>query len=68
MGQGDIILPGTSKMMTDVAMMPPILMAGLSSASYKTKRSDRTLTGATLEEEILSQCGERPLGVSNYHA
>ena len=41
--------------MTDVKMVPPILMAGLRSASYKTKRSDRTLTGAKLEMEILSQ-------------
>ena len=47
--------------MTDVTMMPNILMAGLRSASYKTKRSDRTLTGATLEMEILSQCAERAL-------
>ena len=48
-GQGVDRLPsGTSKMMTDVAMVPPIFMAGLRSASYKTKRSDRTLTGATI--------------------
>ena len=45
-------------MSTDVAMVPPFLMAGIKSASYKTKRSDRTLTGATIEMEILSQCGE----------
>ena len=38
--------------MTDVTMLSPILMAGLRSASYKTKKSDRTLTGATLEMEI----------------
>ena len=56
MGQGDDRLPGTDRMLTDVAMVPPILMAGLRSASYKTKRSDHTLTGATLEMEILSQC------------
>ena len=49
--------------MTDVAMVPPILMAGLRSASCKTKRSDRTHTGATLEMEILSQCGENTLGI-----
>ena len=48
-------------MLTDVAMVPPILMAGIKSAGYKTKRSDRTLTGATLEMEILSQCGESTL-------
>ena len=61
MGQGDDRLPGTDRMLTDVAMVPPILMEGLKSASYKTKRSDRTLTGATLEMEILSQCGESTL-------
>ena len=46
MGQGDDRLPGTDRILTDVAMVTPILMAGLRSASYKTKRSDRTLTGA----------------------
>ena len=61
MGQGDDRLPGTDRMLTDVAMVPLILMAGLKSASYKTKRSDRTLTGAMLEMEILSQCGESTL-------
>ena len=40
-------LPGTERMVTDVSMVPLILMAGFKSASYKTKRSDRTLTGAT---------------------
>ena len=59
MGQGDNRLPGTDKKkMTDV---PPILMAGLSSVSFKIKRSDRTLTGAKLEMEILSQCGQSTL-------
>ena len=48
-GQGDDRLPGISKTMIDVALVQPILMAGLRSASYKNKRSDRTLTGATLE-------------------
>ena len=38
--------------------MPPILMAGIKSTCYKSKRSDRTLTGAKLEMEIFSQCGE----------
>ena len=61
MGQGDDRLPGTDRRLTDVAMVPSILMAGLKSASYKTKRSDRTLTGAKLEIEILSQCGESTL-------
>ena len=58
LGQGDDRLPGTDRILTDVAMVPPILMAGKKSTGYKTKRSDRTLTGATLEMEILSQCGE----------
>ena len=56
MGQGDDGLPGTHRKLTDVTMAPSILMAGLRSASYKTKRSDRTLTGATLEMKKLSQC------------
>ena len=55
LGQGDDRLPGTDRMLTDVAMVPPILMAGLKSTGHKSKRSDRTLTGATLEIEILSQ-------------
>ena len=58
LGQGDYQLSGTDKMLTDVAMVPPILMAGIKSTGYKSKRSDRTLTGATLEMEILRQCGE----------
>ena len=37
LGQCDDRLPGTDRMLTDVAMMPPILMAGIKSASYKTK-------------------------------
>ena len=57
MEQGDDRLPGTSRTMTDVTMVPSILMTGIRSASYKTKSSDRTLTGATEEREILSQCG-----------
>ena len=58
LGQGDYQLSGTDKMLTDIRMVPPILMAGIKSTGYKSKRSDRTLTGATLEMEILSQCGE----------
>ena len=54
LGQIDDRLPGTDRILTDIAMVPPILMAGLKSASYKTKRTDRTLT-ATSEMEILSQ-------------
>ena len=65
LGQGDDRLPGTDtfKLLTDVAMVPPIHKAGTKSASYKTKKSERTLTGATLEMEILSQCGESTLKV-----
>ena len=58
LGQGDYQLPGTDRMLTNVAMVPPILMAGIKSTGYKSKRSDRTLTRASLEMEILSQCGE----------
>ena len=58
LGQGDYQLPGTDRRLTDVAMVPPIFMAGIKSTCYKSKRSDRILTGATLEMEILSQCGE----------
>ena len=58
LGQGDDRLPGTDSMLTDVAMVPPILMAGIKPTGYKTKRTDRTLTGATWEMEIFSQCGE----------
>ena len=65
LGQGDDRLPGTDRMLTNVAIVPPILMTGIKSASYKTKKSDRTLTGATLEMEILSQYGRVPLKVSN---
>ena len=54
LGQGDDRLPGADRILTDVAMVPPILMAGKKSTGYKTKRSDCTLTGATLEMEILS--------------
>ena len=58
LGQGDDRWPCTDRMLTDEAMVPSILMAGIKSTGYKSKKSDRTLTGATLEMEILSQCGE----------
>ena len=61
LGQGEFRLPGTDRILTDVAMVPPIPMAGIKSSGYKTKRSDRTLTGVTLEMEILSQCGKSTL-------
>ena len=57
LGQGDYQLTGTDKMLIEITMVPPILMAGIKSTGYKTRRSDRTLTGATLEMEIVSQCG-----------
>ena len=59
-GQCDERLPGTDRVLTVIAMVPPILMAGLKSASYKTMRSEYSLTGVTLEMEIFSQCGEFP--------
>ena len=43
LGQGDDRLPGTDRMLTDVAMVPPILMAGIKSASYNKKKSDALL-------------------------
>ena len=58
LGQGDYQLSGTDEMLTDITMVPTILMAGIKSTGYKSRRSDRTLTGATLEMEKLSQCGE----------
>ena len=63
MGQGTDRLPGISKSMTDVTMVPPILMAGLRSASYKTKRIDCTHNEATLEMKIFSQCDESTLKI-----
>ena len=54
LGQGDYQLPGTDKMLTDIAG----IMAGIKSTGYKSNRSDCTLTGASLEIEVLSQCGE----------
>ena len=37
LGQGDYQLPGTDKMLTVVAMVPPILMAGIKSISSNSK-------------------------------
>ena len=61
MGQGDDRLPDTSKTTTNEAMVPLMIMAVLRSASYKTKRSYCSLTGTTLEMEILCECGESTL-------
>ena len=55
LGESDYQLPGTNRMLADEAMVPPILMAGIKSTGHKSKRSDRTLTGATLEMKKLSQ-------------
>ena len=63
LGQGDDRLPDTDRMLTDVAMVPPILMAEIKSTGHKTKRKDRTLTGASLEMEIPSHCGESTMKV-----
>ena len=46
LGQGDDRLPGTDRILTDIAMGPPIHFTGTKSTGYKTRRSDRTLTGA----------------------
>ena len=37
LGQCDYQLPGTDKMLTDIAMVPPILMAEIKSTGYKSK-------------------------------
>ena len=37
LGQGDYQLPGTNKMLTDIAMVPPILMAGIKSTVINPK-------------------------------
>ena len=58
LGQGDDRLPDRDRILTDEAMVPLILMAGMKKTGYKTRKSDRNLTGETLEVEILSQCGE----------
>ena len=53
LGQGDDRLPGTDRLLTDVAMVSPILMAEKNQPV--TKPSNRTLTGATLEMEELEK-------------
>ena len=60
LGQGDNRLQGNSKG-TDLSAVPPIVLAGLNSASYKAEKSNRTLTGPKLEMEILSQYGDSTL-------
>ena len=62
------MITGTDRKLTEVTMVPPILMTGLGSASYKTKRSDRTLTGAMLEMEILLNVEKSLYTISNQPA
>ena len=59
MGQGHNKLPCTSRTMTDVTIVPPILMTGLRSASYiRPKEVTALLLELALEKETLSQRGE----------
>ena len=46
--------------MTEIVIAADILMAGLW-AKYRTKMSDRTLIGATIEMKIWSQYGDSTL-------
>ena len=57
LGQGNDRSMGTSKA-TDLSAVPRFLFAGKTSASYNAKWSDHTITGATLEMEMLSQWGD----------
>ena len=41
LGQGDNRLPGADRMLTDVAMVQPILMAGIKSTGYKSNRLEQ---------------------------
>ena len=63
LGQGDYQLSGTDRILTDIAMVPPILMAGIKSTGYKSKRSDRTLTGAALEMATVPMWREQDEGL-----
>ena len=49
MGQDDDRLPGTDRMLTDIAMVPPILMAGLKTATYKTKTDWRDVRNGDIQ-------------------
>ena len=40
LGQGDYQLSGPDRILTDIAMVPPILVAGIKSTGYKSKMSD----------------------------
>ena len=65
LGQSDDRLSGTDRILTDVAMVPTILMGGIKSIGYQTNRSDRTLTGVTLEMEILANVERVRLKILN---
>ena len=60
LGQSDDRLQDTSKVMNKL-MVTYISMAVLKYASYKTRGSDRTPTGAILEMKFLNQKGESML-------
>ena len=60
LGQGDDRLPGTDRMLTDVTMVPPILIAGIKPTGYKSKRSERTLTGAHWKWKYSAKVGRVP--------
>ena len=38
-------------------MIPPMLLAGLTSTATRSKKSARTLADTKLEMEVISQCG-----------
>ena len=53
-GQGDgVTLAGGEK----GNLIPPMLLAGLTSAAIRSKKSARTLADTKLEMEVISQCG-----------
>ena len=60
LGQEDDGSQGSSKM-TDIMMVPPVLMTRLISATLKFEKTDRTLNGKALEIKTLSQFGGSPL-------
>ena len=49
LGQGDYQLSGTDKTLTDITMVPPILMAGIKSTGYESKRSEKWKYSANVE-------------------
>ena len=55
LGQSDYHLSGTNRMLTDVAMVPPILMAGIRSTGYKS----RILRDLIIQEGAAVACAKR---------